>query len=1227
MHALNNFLLGDPVHVARLGDPRDPQGNSVREIFDVGQNWAEAGHSFEEDIFGGSIYGLENQGNYRTSTGAALIGQLAKQPRPTRGRWSREFCNVPYNSVVDFTVWPIPGIWSRSMASHDFWQRAVAKFGAQALKAPKILVSESSTEQLDASDYQYPVATSRQQVLRWDPAYSPAPHHVETMKGVARTFTAKQLEYSRKRPWAFDRFAMWQMTPWSWGHFRTFLYEATNIQFVRRGKWDEYHACYIMNTFMWPLQLGNVPPQGSITPQWRMLSQSAPVAWFWRAVGCLMWAAMPARQYAERVQQQARPSAPFDHWVIHPNATFIDQDERTLTLQAMACVFKARWQWPAFDLLQRHNVNGWLPTDVRMVRKMRLTKAVQAFAHYKSICKVPAGLESAFSQACAAMEVNVENDHASNYTSWLDFTFNMPEYPGVWEDGTLSKAYDNRFWAMKEWKGHLRNIPDDEKVVERYWGPDAISATQTAPAWANTGVAGRAAPPGEPFRRHEIRYYTVAELYDLERRLDEPLVLVRDGIDLNVHRLSEVQATVGNDNAESATVATQRSYYGLELTPQAAERFRDCDPFTIPLGKVVKAMREAEVSFGSGRNGQPRWILLGRTVYDITHLVCRDDQRLFDLLQKGSGGNPSESLTAEGYDVADVIKSLEPWKVGILPPQFPKNTLDFSTLQIYTPRTLRRHEFKRTSMRVSIANKVYDITEYADSHPGGLRMLEEHAGEDVTQLFQRYHHSNNLGSILDDMEELWVGNLVASRAEISPSEVNGARRLIGKNEIRFREIIYSVEGLENSHSILVAELRPYLGTDATDKLIIEQDDGPLMRLARMKNYAVAMVELPEPSLPEMNVDELRRHNGIVSEDQTWRNAAYTAFNDVVYDVTEVYEYAMDNPNLRGLGDFIGYQVTEGRLGAYLEARYSHRAVAKFVRQPTRRDKDTQPWDARRQLAGPIRIPKWDVQPRQKPPPADDAIAPYPEARDIAMLDAREFGPGKPEVFPAEPSHEDREKIMLGLHGDAGYESCLGGASRGTSRRQPQRDTHRRSEERSRGSEVATAVGSSSSGNRPGVLRGSVPQDEGVIHMSVCGGGRHEGDAIMDMSEMTGDAVPTTPSPKRKFTFEGDDSPHGDAAYYAIKGFLFTPGQYFAISGACGGLAALAVAYARATGYRVIAVDAGHDKAEIYKAKGAEHYVDVTAVVTLGEKILNVTNGKGAKAVVVTTTSVVAYQQV
>ena len=101
---------------------------------------------------------------------------------------------------------------------------------------------------------------------------------------------------------------------------------------------------------------------------------------------------------------------------------------------------------------------------------------------------------------------------------------------------------------------------------------------------------------------------------------------------------------------------------------------------------------------------------------------------------------------------------------------------------------------------------------------------------------------------------------------------------------------------------------------------------------------------------------------------------------------------------------------------------------------------------------------------------------------------------------------------------------------------------------------------------------------------------------------------------------------GVTAYKAIKGCHLTPGQWMVVSGAGGGVGALAVAYGRAMGYRVIAVDAGAAKKSYCISQGAEHYVDVASSEDAGQRVQNLTNGQGAKAVVITATAAAAYQK-
>ncbi|KEF53603.1 uncharacterized protein A1O9_10578 [Exophiala aquamarina CBS 119918] len=97
---------------------------------------------------------------------------------------------------------------------------------------------------------------------------------------------------------------------------------------------------------------------------------------------------------------------------------------------------------------------------------------------------------------------------------------------------------------------------------------------------------------------------------------------------------------------------------------------------------------------------------------------------------------------------------------------------------------------------------------------------------------------------------------------------------------------------------------------------------------------------------------------------------------------------------------------------------------------------------------------------------------------------------------------------------------------------------------------------------------------------------------------------------------------GVTAYKALKVSGASQEQWVAISGAGGGLGSLGVQYAKAMGFRVVAIDVGEAKREYSLQMGADAFfdggeLDVSAVKDL--------TGGGAAAVIVTANAIQAYQ--
>ncbi|CCK70518.1 alcohol dehydrogenase ADH3 KNAG_0E02590 [Huiozyma naganishii CBS 8797] len=86
---------------------------------------------------------------------------------------------------------------------------------------------------------------------------------------------------------------------------------------------------------------------------------------------------------------------------------------------------------------------------------------------------------------------------------------------------------------------------------------------------------------------------------------------------------------------------------------------------------------------------------------------------------------------------------------------------------------------------------------------------------------------------------------------------------------------------------------------------------------------------------------------------------------------------------------------------------------------------------------------------------------------------------------------------------------------------------------------------------------------------------------------------------------------GITVYKALKEASLSPGQWVCISGAAGGLGSLAVQYGKAMGLRVIGIDGGPGKEELFKSLGGEVFIDFTKQKTDSDMVAAIqkaTNG-------------------
>ncbi|KAJ5673362.1 hypothetical protein N7507_002489 [Penicillium longicatenatum] len=68
---------------------------------------------------------------------------------------------------------------------------------------------------------------------------------------------------------------------------------------------------------------------------------------------------------------------------------------------------------------------------------------------------------------------------------------------------------------------------------------------------------------------------------------------------------------------------------------------------------------------------------------------------------------------------------------------------DSDSQQLYTLEDVAKHN-KDGDLWVIIDGKVFDLTTYMNTHPGGKQVLLKHGGLDATRKYQKYHKPQTL---------------------------------------------------------------------------------------------------------------------------------------------------------------------------------------------------------------------------------------------------------------------------------------------------------------------------------------------------------------------------------------------------------------------------------------------------------------------------------------------------
>ena len=106
---------------------------------------------------------------------------------------------------------------------------------------------------------------------------------------------------------------------------------------------------------------------------------------------------------------------------------------------------------------------------------------------------------------------------------------------------------------------------------------------------------------------------------------------------------------------------------------------------------------------------------------------------------------------------------------------------------IYTVDEVSEH-VKISNTLLIFEDKVIDVSEFIDAHPGGETVLKQYAGKDITDVFKAYHGSS--GKAAKVLRSLVVGKIARSGEECVPGHLKEFRNLMKLEEGSYFESQY-----------------------------------------------------------------------------------------------------------------------------------------------------------------------------------------------------------------------------------------------------------------------------------------------------------------------------------------------------------------------------------------------------------------------------------------------------
>ncbi|PNH63412.1 hypothetical protein VD0002_g4949 [Verticillium dahliae] len=467
-------------------------------------------------------------------------------------------------------------------------------------------------------------------------------------------------------------------------------------------------------------------------------------AFFYQSMALLVDAALAPRDQEIKFQDPPLPPAPPRTWRRSgnkPNPVGYDPI--------------AYHEQPApeqYTIEPRHQPYNQFTSEIR-VRARNVELAYRCYCMYRWFVLTTQPLDTAFfaqlnshrAQLVALQQHQITHPHAPQ--PLIPFTFQLPPYT----ETAQFRAENFNVLAMTKML-ELNPL----RAVQHLFQPGQDIFQEWLQLPQDTVMHPFQAQLARTVETRGCEYLTLGRLYDLRVRKANVLVLVLFDSEIEIFELEDVMQVL-KMTAEEVRDEMEPSAYGHVLKKNVSDEFYDTEHDILPLGRVAQWLREEDVAIRNGKEGRPHWITAAGGVYDLTDLeepASESQSKLVETLLSAPGSNPMPRVFLGDHNFDDALALIEPLKIGMT---LPFGLADESgSKNVLTNHEIGWNQFPQTRQYIQIHEHAYDITDYAEWHPGGSEILARAAGTDATNLFEEYH-SENGEDLLEAIQGLRIG--------------------------------------------------------------------------------------------------------------------------------------------------------------------------------------------------------------------------------------------------------------------------------------------------------------------------------------------------------------------------------------------------------------------------------------------------------------------------------------